>query len=63
MGYSVKNSVLWDGMICNSVDIYEIFMGTNSAIIKDEKSLFQFQKKKKKKLSMSTCRHRHTYVF
>jgi len=60
MGYSVKNSVLWVAMICNSVDIYENFIETISAIIRDEKSLSSFQKKK---LYMNTCRHRLTYVF
>jgi len=46
MGYSVKNSVLWDAMICNSVDIYENFIRTSSTIIRDEKSLSSFEKKK-----------------
>jgi len=45
MGYSVKNSVLWDTMMCNTVDIYDNFIRTVSAIIRDEKILSSLQKK------------------
>jgi hypothetical protein len=61
MGYSVNNSVLWDAIICNSVDIYENFVGISFNIIRDEQSFLSFEKKKK--LSMITCRHRLPYLF